>query len=233
MKFGLIYISRVTTPHRKKIVEQSLMTLAKTDVTGLDAELVIFYRESPLMDYEKDCEALDERYLHLVKDEGTYPYTNDVTYASVKALKELVPDATHIVFLYDDFIFNPQWLNQLVGVIERHPDAKAWSVYRSSYTRHHRIVDGDGVDVRMTMHDGMGCMTVGEWDAFETLIKSQVGNTTVPPNHELGGGFSIDIFHAYAMPGDRWATSRDYWQNLGIHAGLGRQDQAIDFVGEE
>lgn len=234
MKFGVSYISYVNSAFRQGVTNHSLTTLAATDTEGLFPYLFVFYKASDLLNYDTFLDSLTSKFVtHLVRDEANHGGVNNILRASVENILLQAPDVTHLVFLYDDFIFNPNWLKQLVGVIERHPDARAWSVYRSSYTRHHRIVDGDGVDVRMTMHDGIGCITKEEWKLLDNEVTVRAGDTTVPNTHELGGGCSLDVFHAYALPGSRWATSRDYWQNLGIHPGLGRQDQAIDFVGEE
>jgi hypothetical protein len=145
--------------------------------------------------------------------------------AADKLLNET--DITHIGFLPDDFVYNPEWMQQLSFLITRHPEARAWSVYRSNYKLHHRIIGGDGIDVLMTMHDALGTMTRKEW--FEYGASSREDFTSPP---SMGGGCSIDIHHAFIRPGEYWATSKDYMQNLGVHPGLEGQDCAIEFVGE-
>jgi hypothetical protein len=114
-------------------------------------------------------------------------------------------------------------------LIERHPDGIAWSVYRSRYTRHHRIIGGDGTDVLMTMHDGVGAVTREEWLEYKKHHNGY--DFQVPPTWP-GGGSTPDIHHSCARPGNRWATSRDYLENLGRHQGIEQYDCAIDFVGE-
>ena len=213
---------------RRSITSECFRTLSETDTTGLERPVFsLLFRRckfkyptlSPLFNFYQ--EEFPDR-LH----------TNALIVKATDLLLLRAPDITHIVFLYDDFVFHRQWLRQLAALIERHPKARAWSVYRSSYTRHHRITGGDGTDVTMTMHDGLGCVTVEEWVSYwHTFVKVCGGDATVPGNHELGGGCTLDVHHAYAHAGDRWATSRDYMENLGVHPELGRQDQAIDFVG--
>ncbi len=152
------------------------------------------------------------------------PQSNSMTYAvedaGLKILDEH-PEVTHVVHLADDRIYNPNWLIELKKLIERHPEAKAWNVFRSAYTDYHRIIGGDGRDVLMTMHDSIGCTTGEEWKSFI---------------REHGYVGAPDIDHARLRPGERWATSKDYMDihELGRHydRGIGHLDRAINFVGE-
>jgi hypothetical protein len=228
MKFGMVLISNAYTPARAEIIKQSFNSLTKTDVQGLERPRMTLMAHASGFDYKSYIELWSVKW-----DVEMEPDTAIGLNALVSATAEKLiqhEDVTHLIFMYDDFIYNPQWMRQLENLIWRHPEAKAWSVYRSSYERHHKILSTDEStgDVIMSMHDGLGCMTVEEWRAYGAY-----GRTDFTCPIELGGGNTIDIYHAASRPGERWATGRDYWENLGVHAYLGRRDMAVDFVGEQ
>lgn len=228
MKFGMVLISNAYDPARTAIVHQSFKSLSKTDVSDLDRPRMFMMFNRTDFDYTIYTEQWQEKWDVWCEPDSAIGLNALVSASADKMVRDW-PDVTHLVFMYDDFLYNPQWMRQLESLVWRHPNAMAWSVYRSSYERHHKIisVEESTGDVIMTMHDGLGCMTVEEWKAYGA---GQRTDFTCPI--ELGGGSTIDIYHAAARPGERWATGRDYWQNLGVHAYLGRRDMAIDFVGE-
>lgn len=225
MKFGLVMSAYVGDPARSGITARCLSGLAKT-VADEKPTLLIMIRFNEFFDYNPFLEELRKKFNVVVLDDIPGDVNSRDVYMADLLFSQY--DATHVVFLYSDFVFNSQWLSELKNLILRHPSAKAWSVYRSSYTRHHKIVGGDGVDVLMTMHDGLGCLSKEEWNDYRELIN---GDYTCPDS--MGGGSTIDIHHPYKRPGEYWATGKDYWENIGVHSWLGRQDQAIDFVGED
>lgn len=222
MKFGMAFVTYVYRPERVAMVRHVLTSLAKTNVDGLEKPVFrISYRPS-FFDYNEFVPALSEKFeVYMVTDS---PQCNSMQYAHVDAGVKILnehPEVTHVCHLCDDRICNPQWLQETKGLIERHPGARAWSVFRSAYTDFHRIIGGDGIDVLMTMHDALGCTSREEWMQFF----SECGYTGEP-----------DCDHAARHPGERWATSRDYMEihPVGRHfdRGIGEVDRAIDFVGE-
>lgn len=215
MKFGLNYISYCSNYDRCAIAMRSLASLYRTNTYGLErAYLRISYKPG-LFDYENGMEGLKSKFdLYCAPDPPEYQGMVMAATASANAMLVEHPDITHIVHLCDDRLFNPEWLQQLYCLINRRPDGIAWSVFRSAYTDFHRIICSEGTDVLMTMHDAIGCTTKEEWQEFFRLY----GYTACP-----------DIHHASCRPGQRWATGRDYIQNLGVHF---PNDWAIDFVGE-
>lgn len=225
MKFGFALISYVSNAERERITTRSLESLANTDVSGFEHKPVldITYRPESF-NYEVVRPLFEEKFcFRLIPDPPIVPKPDQghqsATIAAMALLQDY-PDVTHIVCLVDDYIYNPQWLHRLEELIMRHPtDTRAWSVFRSRYTAFHQIIGGDGTDVLMSMHDSMGCMTREEMIGF-----CGVGYPWAP-----------DVAHQQQRPGNRWATSRDYMENLGRHHALGiaEVDCAIDFVGEE
>lgn len=225
MRFGLELLSYVYSAERASVAARSLTSLAKTNTDGLEKPLLQITYRSDIFKYDTYLDMLKDKFEVLpVVDDGS---TGDLSLLWVQSMDKLLDkDVTHLTSLFDDFVYNPNWLQQLYQLIERHPYAKGWSVYRSSYTVHHRILGSDGSDVLMSMHDGIGTVTKEEWNAY----KNQHNNCFYVD--APGGGCTPDIHLAYVRPGDRWATGRDYMENLGVHKHLGRLDQAIDFVGE-
>lgn len=225
MKFGFILTSR---PNRPELMDRSFKSLIKTDTQGLERPIIQLVHRAPWNPYVQYVTQLQKNWDVISTEDPPNMYGVNMIFPHFgdKLVKET--DITHIGFLVDDFIYNPLWLLQLAWLIDRHTDAKAWSVYRSRYIRHHKVLRTDDYgDVVMSMHDCVGTMTREEWLEYAA---SKVKDFTCPD--EMGGGNTIDIHHAYARPGDRWATGRDYMENLGRHSGIEQYDCAIDFVGE-
>lgn len=245
MRLGFIMLSHVCTPERDALVKWSFDSLSKTSVDGLERPMMVLLNTSSGFDYDlylerwekkwdvkiaKDVEAIGMRRLvnlHVAGVDEVLKHqrlNNLQVIGADEVLKN--QDVTHIYFMHDDFIYNPDWLRQLIDLIGRHQGALAWSVYRSSFEQFHRIIGGDGLDVLMSAHDGIGAMTREAWLEYQTAAAGDYG---VPGFGEV---CSMDVHYSYFYPGDRWATSRDWIQNIGVHDGFGRSDQAIDFVGE-
>jgi len=223
MKLGYVLL---VSPNRPDIQARSLHSLVNTNVNNVEKITLEVVYKAPLNFYQDYISLLETKFNIRLLDDSEQQGTDFNSFAIFGA-SDLIKntDVTHIGFLVDDFVYNPEWAQQLVKLISRHPDAKAWSVYRSAYTQHHNIIGGDGIDVLMTMHDCLGTMTREEWIEYGAGMKWV--NFHCPP--ELGGGCTIDIHHAYARPGDRWATDKDYMNNIDMH---NADDHAIDFVGE-
>lgn len=230
--YGLVLVSNPTA-QRAAMVRRCMESLAKTDVRGISCVLQITYKYSVYLPFEEYAKILWSTFRVTCLPDEVLQVSGQGPLSTMSANHLLGGDdlITHLVFMYDDFIYNPAWLRQLDTLIARHPDARAWSVYRSSYTRHHRILvrDANG-DCLMSMHDGVGCVTKQEWMDYREQHQHAL-DFSVPPTFN-GGGCTFDCHINYARPGERWATGKDYWENLGVHSFLGRADMAVDFVGE-
>lgn len=229
MRFGLSLISGVYNKEREAIVTRSLTSLAKTNTQGLERP-ILWITRSIGFDYAPYFDLLVGPFSLIARTDN--PRISGAMALAVDNVTDLFTcnnDITHVVVLWDDFIYNSEWLLELYKLIQRHPDGKAWSIYRSRYSRHHQVVGGDGIDVLMSMHDGIGCVTREEWIEYGKYHNGS--DFSVPPDFP-GGGNTPDIHHAYARPGNRWATSRDYAENIGRHRGIENVDCAINFVGE-
>ena len=225
MRLAMTMASYAYDANRCATLARTLPSLARTNVADLEKPVLWLTYKPALFDYAPYIEMLSRKFDFVI---GVDPpdlqlpeyshYTGWHFTLHAMAIRKVFgdyPDVTHVVLLWDDFVYNPEWLRELAKLIERHPDGIAWSIYRSSYTLHHRIIGGDGNDVLMTMHDGVGCVTKEEF--FAGLDKAGCD----------------DCGHAIIRPGNRWATKRDYCQNLCRHLYCADVDCAIDFVGEE
>src|SRR5580692_1999146 len=216
MKIGIVYISSINSEFRRSIVLRTLPSLIKTNVEGLEKPVILVtYRQSDFV-YDEYFEQLKLKFeVDITTDPAGYSGAVSVLQEAASRLLDTHSDVTHVSFMCDDSLCNPEWLQELSKLIQRHPDGIAWAVYRSALTAYHQIIGGDDVDVLMNMHDGIGCLTREEYRDF---VKN--GHAGAP-----------DMQHA-SRQGNRWATKRDYIENLGVHPEYGRLDQAIDFVGE-
>lgn len=134
-------------------------------------------------------------------------------------------EVTHGFFLADDFIYHPKWMIELEGVINRHPQAKSWSVYRSGNTRWHRTLDVQGDDHLVSSISGPGAFSRSEWEEWGVDYHS----------FPWQGGWTLDVLHPELRPGERWVTGRSYIQQIGVrgmHNRAGECDESLDFVGE-
>jgi hypothetical protein len=239
-KYALILNSFVYTAARAEYVKYSLTSLAKTNLEELQQPILQITTKKSNFDYTSYVNLLSDKFMVQVNDEEDFEGRGiDPTFiCSINYVLDMYPEVTHITYLTDDMVYNPEWLGRLDKLIERHPEAIAWTVYRSSHTRHHKILSTKeylslGIhDCLVTSIAGVGTLSRKEWKTYNLDGKLPHGSWCVP--NEAGGGNTVDLHHAYARPGERWATGRDYWNHIGdvgthSHKNL---DQAIDFVGE-
>jgi len=139
-------------------------------------------------------------------------------------------DAEYLIYLTDDLLYSPDWLSVLDQLIDRHPEAKAWSVYRSAHEYHHKTLEVRGDDVLVRSISGNGtCITRQEWIAWDVDYRAGSWPVATPE-----GGNTLDLHHAWARSGERWVTRRSWIEHIGIRGRLcspGVPEHAIDFVG--
>lgn len=232
MRFGLAYVSYSYNEQRLIYLKESVRTLANTNIDGLETPLLhVLYKKSNYQ-YGDIIGMLDAKFSVVTVDDrelGNCGSVSNLILANGNMTAAY--NVTHIMFIWDDFIFNCEWLRQLQECVIRNPDGGSWSVYRSNYKKHHQIIEETETDVVMSMHDGIGCVTKESWLEYSKSVKGYDVPANVP---YLSGGYTIDLHHAYVVQGKKYATKRDYMQNLGRHVawGIADVDCAIDFVGE-
>lgn len=140
-----------------------------------------------------------------------------------------LPGVTHVVWMGDDALFNPKWLIELQALINRHPDARSWSVYRSAHVAFHAPLVETDLDVQVRSICGHG-MTFSkeEWLAWD--VHWSQGQAW--PNPYAGN--TLDLHHAWKREGERWCTKRSYVEHTGkygLHCTPAIPEYAVDFAG--
>jgi len=240
MRFAIALPTYLYSEERKRNAARSYASLLRTDIPSEDCPLWISV-VSPDADSATPVYELVEtshRENEIRKFNGAYfsqrpgiSGTDQSLCCCVEGIIQTHLEVTHIIYLTDDLVYHPRWFIELKALISRHPDARAWSVYRSAHDRHHKTRSVVGDDHEVTSLSGNGtCFTVDEWKAWG--VGSIDGSSWPVPT----GGNTLDLHHAYHRPGERWATGKSYIQHIGMN-GLrvtsGVPEYALDFVGED
>jgi|SRR5882724_2029673 len=234
-RYCLLFPTYVDSTDRQLIAQTSYRSLLKTIVPNGDAPLfVVCVWKGQIAKDQVDkvrCfinSPFQMETMH--QPDGIEGSDQSICYAMEQVILK-VPGLTHVILLCDDILYHPDWFVETKALVERHPDAKAWTIYRSAHTRHHRTVARDGFgDHSVTSMAGSGmCITLDEWKAWG--IKASDGMSWPIPT----GGHTIDLHHAWARPGERWATDKSYIQHIGkigVHCTAETPEYALEFVGE-
>jgi len=232
-KFGFVLPSYIASPEREAIAVRSYSSLAQSIIPDEDQALPVFVVVVGMNSMNLAIEYLmaDNRFRAHIKAQPVEVSGLDPSLAWIVEKLFAETECSHIVELADDMIYHPQWFIKLKALVERHPDARAWNVYRSAHTRHHRTIrqsDDEYQDHLVTSMAGNGtCWTREEWNVWGVNWKQ--GPTWPVPT----GGDTLDLHHAYFRPGDRWATDKSYMQHIGIigvHCHPGTPEHALNFV---
>jgi hypothetical protein len=169
MRFGIVVPVWIYQPQRLDYCRKSLASLSRTITSKLDGPIPIVFvlRDSqPLADTEaivKEASFPQFTTRIIPQGEGNESCDGAVIYGYDYLLREF-PEVTHLIFLTDDWLYSPHWLEAMRDLIERKPQAKAWWVYRSAYEYYHKTlrVEKDG-DVLVRSTCPQGCMTGEEY----------------------------------------------------------------------
>src|ERR1039458_2507869 len=104
MKFGLSLISGVHSKEREAIMSRSLISLANTDTSGFpEKPKLLCTINTYVPSYKQLFDMLSINFdFEVVKEPDTIKGAMPVAVASASILL-LIPDITHVVFLWDDF----------------------------------------------------------------------------------------------------------------------------------
>ena len=232
-RYCLLLPTYITLPSREEIARKSYKSLVNTIVTVDDFPLHIF----AIVKGQQAQDAMDAGFTDwrfriniTIQPDFIGGVDQSLCYAMERTIIKR-EDMTHVIILSDDMLYHPNWFLETKALVDRHPNAKAWSTYRSAHTRHHRTLIRDEFgDHSVTSMAGHGmCFTTEEWKAWG--VKSTDGQAWPIPT----GGDTLDLHHAWKRPGERWATDKSYIQHLGVvgvHTHVGTPEQALEFVGE-
>lgn len=230
MRLAIVLPSLIQTPERARLADLCFKTLAKTNIEGLGSPyLIVLTRPSPIKyDYYKFLRgsAIDftvmEQPIRLEGTEAPLVYGSD--YA-----EKLGKD--YIMWMGEDALFHPHWLWELHELIGRHPEAKAWSVYRSAHEEYHKTLDQDMIysDAMVSSLCAHGMtFTVAEWKAWKEKF--------VCIQHIAEFNTTLDLVHPVDRPGERWCTEVSYIEHTGrtgVHTHPEAPEWAVDFQGIE
>lgn len=229
MKFALIMPCWPRTQERFKLANECFATLMKTEPIETTPLLFLLYKPGP---YVYPVDALRVKFWTLYWQqchEGRWLEGVDqpLVYGSGIATEY---GADYIVHLGEDTLFHPSWLWRLRDLIQRHPEARSWSVYRSSRLDIHKTLREEDDDVLVRSINGNGlCVSAAEWKRWGL-------NWTQNVYWSSANGTTIDMHHISNFPGERWVTRRSWIEHAGLvgaHSSAKTPEVALDFVGVE
>jgi hypothetical protein len=223
VKMGIVLPSFLYNDKRKQLADQTFRSLAKTEPRMESTRLLLLVR-SP-HEYTTYVELLKDKFNIILKtDEGLTGTEQTLAFGTTWLWENY--DLDVITWMGDDALFNPFWLWKLEELIQRHPGARSWSVYRSSFEWFHRTLDEAGEDVSVRSICGHGLtMTKQEWT--EWGIDWKVGAWGCPY------GDTLDLVHMHEREGERWVTKQSFLEHTGkegVHATVDTPEYARNFV---
>ena len=225
--FGLLLVHYPYNAERKTWAKRSFESLSRTCNEGLHAKPTLLMVIKGIAEREatRVVESFKQFENRVVLEDQMCSGIDSATSWGYYKLCGLFPEVTHIHFLADDFIYNPSWLLRLQEIIERHPGARGWSVYRSGLWSPHTLTEKGG-DVLVDVINAMGCLTREEW--LDWGVDWHLNTFT--------DWATLDLYHAMVRKGEYWVTARSYTDTIGViglHDSLSKHEFAVDFVGEE
>lgn len=231
MRMGLVLLTYISTPQRQEWAKTSFASLKRT-LPGRWEEPLLFIAQRTT-DLQGKLDPVDfycdlTRKIDISYDDPPTTSGAAVCLATDQVLA-LHDDITHVCWIMDDCVYHPEWMRQLEELIERHPAAQSWSVFRSSdVSWHFPLVERNG-DVWTKSLSGEGkTFTREEWDEFAPDWREESWDGPVY-------GASLDIHHAWVRPGEYWCTRKSYINHIGTvgeHARDHIPTYALEFAGE-
>lgn len=227
MKLGIVLPSLLYSKEREKLAEAAFLSLAKTESLMQETLLLLLIESGTTYQYAPYLDGLRKSFRVFVKTYDDLKGTEQkFAFGTSYMLENFGVDT--VTWLADDTLYHPLWLWKLDGLIKRHPEAKAWSVYRSAFEWMHRTIkeEGDDVLVRSVCAHGM-TFTKKEWQEWG-MTWEEAGK------YGVDGQVTLDVEHPDARPGERWVTKQSWLEHTGktgIHATPELPEYAREFVG--
>lgn len=210
MKFGIVLPSYMYNTKRCQLADAAFQSLAKTEPLQEETTLLLLIK-GPASNYQMHLEQLKTKFHLIVKtDEGLSGTEQTLAFGTQWLFENFGVD--YVTWMGDDALFNPYWLWKLAGLIERHPDAVSWSVYRSSFEWIHKTLKEEGEDVLVRSICGHG-LTLSKKEWTEWKIDWHKQAWWAPD------GDTLDLVHVDERKGERWVTKRSFIQHTSPHEG--------------
>lgn len=192
-----------------------------------ESVLLLLIKSGTAYQYNQYVDNLRKKFRLVIKtDENLNGTEQTLAFGTTYLLEKFGVD--YVTWMGDDALFHPLWLWKLEGLIRRHPQAKAWNVYRSAFEWVHRSFKEEGEDVLVRSVCGHGMtFTKKEWlDWGMTADKARLYGTE--------GNSTLDLEHMEQRPGERWVTKTSFVEHtgkVGVHCTEHIPEYARDFVG--
>lgn len=226
--FALVLPSYVYNAKRKVWADAAFASLLKTDYPIKPYLLLVL---EPNSGYDYPFDALKQKF-EVYTSPGPGPKSGtEQTLCHGNDYAFHVFGVDYTIWLGDDALFHPQWLKELNSLIDRHPYAQSWSVYHSIREDIHRPIVRTEVDIQTTCLCGHGLTwSKAEWEAVRDELRWWEQKSWPSP-----AGDTIDLWHSWKRPGERWCTARSYIDHTGTegaHVTLAIQEHGIGFTEE-
>lgn len=226
MKIGIVLPSYIYNDIRRDLADDALWSLARTEPLRETTRLLLLVKSGRVQEYTPYLEGLRKNFNVIIKtDEGLNGTEQTLAFGTKWLIDNF--DTDYITWMGDDALFHTLWLWKLQGLIQRHPEAKSWSVYRSAFEWVHRTLDDTGQDVLVRSICGHG-LTFSKKEWLEWGKDWTNGNWEDPFEETL------DMKHAWERKGERWVTKESWVQHtgkVGVHCNENIPEFAKDFVG--
>ena len=224
MRLGIVLPSYMYSQERKRLAANAFVSMSRTESLQQETTLLMLVKSGTAEQYSVPVEELSKKFRVILKtDEGLAGTEQTLAFGTQRLFEEF--GVEYVTWMGDDALFHPMWLWQLEGLVKRHPKAKSWSVYRSSFEFVHRTIKEEKEDVLVRSICGHG-MTVSKKEWMDWGVDWKVGQWCC---HQ---GDTLDLVHSEARPGERWVTGKSYIQHtgvVGIHCTESIPEYAKDF----
>jgi len=208
VKLGIVLPSWMYSDERKKLAADTFYSLMETEPLMEETRLLLLVKAGNSQDYLPMLDRLSRKFTVVVKtDEGLVGTEQTLAYGTSFLIDNY--GVEYVTWMGDDALFHPMWLWKLNSLIQKHPNARAWSVYRSSFEFVHRTIKvvEDSVLVRSICGHGM-TFSKDEWLGWGIKWDD-------PKTWELEPGATLDIMHPHQRPGERWVTKESWLEHTG------------------
>lgn len=208
-KFGIVLPSHVYNHYRLNLVTETFRSLLKTKISEEDKPDLCLLLKDSVFHFQYPLDALRQIFnVKLLQTE----FSSEMCLAyGTHHLFRKNPYLSHVVWMGDDALYHPNWLQELEKLIWRHPYARSYNVYNSANKKIHYITGGTELDLSVFSVCGHGLtISRSQWNLLPLKyhMMNEVG---------FSACWTLDLWHAYNYPGERWVTKKSYLQHTGLY----------------
>lgn len=224
MRLGIVLPSWIYNDERRRLATDAFISLARCETLQDETTLLLLVKSGTATEYTPFLEGLNQKFRLIVKtDEGLDGTEQTLAYGTTFLFENYGVD--YVTWMGDDSLFHPLWLWKLESLIQAHPNAICWSVYRSAFEFVHRTIKVANEYVRVRSICGHG-FTVSKKEWQDWGINWKDGKW------EAEYGDTLDLVHFSQRKGERWVTRKSYVEHtgkVGVHCTASVPEHARDF----